>query len=101
MNAIATSEHIQRIEEARHRLEALHADTQPEETRGYITKQERAAIRAILNELHRLNLAVSEQRKTLKSIATRKNKSSRKPSAARSTQPTAHRTRQNKEQRRT
>jgi hypothetical protein len=87
---IQTSDHIENIATARHRLQILFIGRT-------VTNLDRAAIRAILDELHRLHLAVSEQRKTLQSIAKRKNKTSRKPAAAPSQRPTAHGTRQNKE----
>ena len=87
---LQTSDHIQRIEEARHRLEVLYADTAHQYHTIHLGPPTRQAIRTLLDELHRLHLAVSEQRRTLKNIATRENKRARKPSAARSQQPTAH-----------
>jgi hypothetical protein len=61
------------IDEARHRLEVLQADTVTVEQREHrrISTSERLAIIVVLGELHRLHLAVSEQRSTLARIAAR------------------------------
>jgi hypothetical protein len=84
------------IELARHRLEVLIADTVTERERELrrITAAERTDLIVILSELHRLHLAVSEQRKTLQTIADRKRRVTArkqpplKPVGARSRRPT-------------
>jgi hypothetical protein len=81
------------LEQARSRLEVLHADTEYEEGRLHrrVSPQESAAIGLLLEELHRLHIAVSIQRNTLLDIADRKKKASAKPPDARSRKPTARR----------
>ena len=61
------------IQQARHRLETLWADTALHQTRTrrHITTEERAAIRLILDELHRLNKAVSAQEAALRAARLR------------------------------
>jgi hypothetical protein len=83
---------------ARHRLEILLADdTENNHTnKNILDLSEQAALRIVLDELHRLNTAVSEQRKTLQSIADRririraKKQPSLKPVGARSPRPKGH-----------
>lgn len=101
MKPLQTSEHTEKIKLARARLEILYADTGAS-THRLTQWQEREALRAVLDELHRLNLAVSEQRATLQAVADRQNaeirrkKATRKPADARSIRPTAQRTTENK-----
>jgi len=71
------------IELARHRLEVLYADS-VELAGVVITKKERNALRAVLDELHRLHQAVSEQGRTLVKLLCAKKRPHRKPAAARS-----------------
>lgn len=81
------------VEIARHRLEVLHADLTAEgPDERIVGYEERRAIRTVLDELHRLNLAVSEQAKTLRAIAEAKKKARQKPAAARSRRPTTRKT---------
>jgi hypothetical protein len=70
------------IEEARHRLEVLHAE-QPT-AYSQLTPVDRLALRSVLDELHRLHLAVSEQGRTLVKLLTAKKQPHQKPAAARS-----------------
>jgi hypothetical protein len=90
-------------EEARHRLEVLHADTAPGGSRDIAHlrpsprtldqfKADREALRTVLDELHRLNIAVSEQRKTLQNIANTKKSIARKLARERSPHAAARRT---------
>jgi uncharacterized protein YecA (UPF0149 family) len=85
---------IQNVELARHRLEILYADESENNQRreNILDLSEQAALRIVLDELHRLNMAVSEQRKTLQSIADRKKKTHRKHAAARTGRPTTRST---------
>lgn len=80
---------------ARHRLEVLARDTtypDQRETRT-VRHEEALALRTVLDELHRLNVAVSEQRTKLEALenerAIRK-ALNRKPAAARSQPATTH-----------
>ncbi len=74
------------IETARHRLEVFHADQLDAE----ITNRERAtckelrAIRTVLDEIHRLNVAVSNQRQTIETMLAAKNRPHKKPAQPRS-----------------
>lgn len=74
------------VEEARHRLQVLAIDTTLAGDREIrrLTLSENEAIAAILAELHRLNIAVSSQRKTLEKTAAAKNKTRQKPAQPRS-----------------
>jgi hypothetical protein len=93
-----TSDHIESIKLARARLETLFADTADQGARhhGFLHKYERQAIRTILDELHRLHLAVSIQAKIILHNRKPQKSPARKPADARSAQPTAHKTRANK-----
>lgn len=64
------------LEQARHRLEVLAADTVMESQRDIrrITATERTDLILVLGELHRLNVAVSEQRKALERRPSAKRK---------------------------
>jgi hypothetical protein len=86
---------------ARHRLEVLYADTQPGGSRDIAIhrpsprtydqfRDDRNALRAVLDELHRLHLAVSEQGRTLVKLLCAKKQPHRKPAAAQSRHATAH-----------
>ena len=74
------------VESARHRVRVLALDTaQPiiRETRR-VTAEEHLALVTLLDELHRLNVAVSDQRKFMEDAAKRKKWHTQKPVAARS-----------------
>jgi len=86
-----TSDHIDRIAMARHRLEVLYADTDHSDgnqhgnrAAAWLSEPDRTALRAVLDELHRLHLAVSEQGRTLVKLLCAKKRPRRKPAAARS-----------------
>ena len=53
-----------KIELARQRLELLYADTAPQFRCKDLNSYDRGALRIVLNELHRLNIAISGKRKT-------------------------------------
>jgi hypothetical protein len=80
-----------RIDDARHRLEVLQADTVTETQREHrrLSATERLAVIILLEELHRLHLAISEQGKTLRKTIQRHNQARQKPTAARSPRPKA------------
>ncbi len=84
------------VEIARHRLEVLHEDISAHGGENRMVNwNERNALRIVLDELHRLNLAVSSQLKTLQSIADRKKsekQSHRKPAGAQSQHAATHST---------
>lgn len=75
----------QTIDEARARLRTLALDTITEEDRIHrrLTHAEHESLTVILDELHRLHVTVSDQRKTLESGQHRKKQAHRKPQAAR------------------
>src|SRR4029077_20790667 len=78
------------VSTARHRLEVLHADTICDEDRSRRTVNlaEHCAIRKLLDELHRLHIAVCTQKKHLTALLEEKTRN-RKPADARSQPPTA------------
>jgi hypothetical protein len=84
------------IELARHRMEVLIADTVTETQRDIrrITAAERTDLIQLLIELHRLNLVVSEQRKTIERRLTANKRPNRKRVAARSQPATTRSTTQ-------
>lgn len=59
-----------RLQDARHQLESLVRDNAPRQAkeRTRLTSLEISAVTVILNELHRLNLAVSSQQRALEAI---------------------------------
>jgi len=76
------------------RLEILLADTREQGPMERImSSPDLDALTIVLDEIHRLNLAVSSQRKTLQSIADAKNKARQKPAGARPQRPTARKPR--------
>jgi hypothetical protein len=62
------------IQTARHRLEALWADTLTEDTRSHriVIAKEHEAMRTVLDELHRLNEVASVQRKHVDALLAQK-----------------------------
>ena len=85
------------VEEARHRLEVLYADMAgpflpPIRS---IATPEREALRVLLDELHRLHVAVSTQRKVLENINAARKKRATKPAGARTRLPSTNRTSHN------
>ena len=84
---------------ARHRLEVLWADTIAQEQRlaRKVIAEEHHALRTVLDELHRLNEAVSMQRKLLQNAQIRKKQGPAKPAGARTQRPTARNTKPAKE----
>lgn len=72
------------VDIARHRLEVLFADTDtkregPRTIPGrWLEHQEREALRVVHDELHRLNIAVSQQARIIKNVANAKKQIARK-----------------------
>jgi len=76
------------------RLEILLDDTrQKGPMERIMSSSDLDALQIVLDEIHRLNLAVSSQRKTLRSIAHAKKKASQQPPGPRPRRPTAHKPR--------
>ena len=74
------------VESARHRVRVLALDTaQPiiRETRR-VTAEEHLALVTLLDELHRLNVAVAFQRQLIEDVAKREKRHTQKLAAARS-----------------
>jgi hypothetical protein len=72
------------LETARMRLEVLYADTSPnspQPTPSDLSTKERQALRIVLDEVQRLNIAVSNQRKHLLTIFSQAAKKGKKRSA--------------------
>ncbi len=73
------------VENARHRLRVLAMDTAHEITRVHrrITCQEHADITILLDELHRLHLAVSSQAQVIRKLLDQKNNQAARPKKGR------------------
>jgi hypothetical protein len=78
---------------ARHRLEILLADdTENNHTnKNILDLSEQAALRTVLDELHRLNQVVAFQAASLKIALNRKKAAATKHAGARSPRPKGHR----------
>jgi len=74
------------VDRARAKITGLFLDTEHEQGRDLrkLTASESEALRIVLDELHRLNVAVSTQRKELENRHPHENRAHRKPQDARS-----------------
>ena len=79
---------------ARARLHVLAIDTQHHDQREHrrLTVAEHTALNVVLDEMHRLHVAVSDQRKRLDEYETPKKQAAPRPAATRSHAPTTHST---------